>query len=123
MNDIDRLAHWIWSVGSEKENLYKNKATEEPPKGIAGYDKWVNDNILSVADGRMGVDVDIEIDKRLNLLREWILLLRHRGRNGQVVIREVIKGRNVCHDIRNFEAFVRYKEKNYGNSILRRILS
>lgn len=46
MNEIDRLAHWIRGVGSEKENLYKNKESVTEPKGIAHYDSWVNRNIF-----------------------------------------------------------------------------
>lgn len=129
MNEIDRLAHWVWGIGSEKENLYKNKESEiDKPKGLAPYDQWVNKNILGGIESRLSpLETEMIIDKRLALLREWVLLLRLKGRNGQVIKYEQRKDRtgkirNITFDLRNFEAFCRYKENDYKHSALNKIL-
>jgi len=120
----DNLAEWLWSLGSEEPKDVKPKKQPLPENK---NDKWIRDNILDVSKSKYFEDQQAAIDNRLHLLREWIRMLRYRGNSeGQVVIVEKINSngnvRRVTHDIRNFEAFCRFKEKNYVNSVLRKIL-
>lgn len=120
----DNLAEWIWNVGSEKQ---KEKKVQTPIVTENKNDLWIKGVILSAGKGKTGYEYDEAIDNRLHLLREWLRLLKHQGGlNGQVVLieRRLYNNRikTITHDIRNFEAFCRFKEKNYGNSVLRKIL-
>lgn len=59
--------------------------------------------------------------QKLEYLKEWMFLRIDKDMRKQIVIHENTHGHSITHDIRNFEAYCRHKNRNYTNKWLKSI--